>query len=102
MGNSSVAIRECSFLGIPAVNVGSRQSGRDRGCNVIDVPHDRRAIIEAVRTHLAGGRCPSDTLYGNGDAGANMARLLAEAPLSIEKRLTYELTDTDPSRRKAA
>ncbi len=31
VGNSSVAIRECSFLGVPAVNVGTRQQGRERG-----------------------------------------------------------------------
>jgi hypothetical protein len=37
VGNSSVGIRECSFLGVPAVNIGSRQAGRDRGSNVIDV-----------------------------------------------------------------
>jgi hypothetical protein len=29
-------------------------------------------------------------LYGDGSAGANIARVLAEVPLSIEKRLTYE------------
>src|SRR5262249_44146738 len=36
VGNSSVGIRECSFLGVPVVNIGSRQSGRDRGQNVLD------------------------------------------------------------------
>ena len=30
VGNSSVAIRECSFLGVPAVNIGTRQQGRER------------------------------------------------------------------------
>ena len=49
VGNSSVAIRECSFLGVPAVNVGSRQQGRERGANVIDVDHDRAAIAGAIR-----------------------------------------------------
>jgi hypothetical protein len=37
VGNSSVAIRECSYLGVPAVNIGTRQLGRERGRNVIDV-----------------------------------------------------------------
>ena len=31
VGNSSVAIRECSFLGVAAVNIGTRQLGRERG-----------------------------------------------------------------------
>ena len=35
VGNSSVAVRECSFLGIPAVNIGDRQKNRIKGSNVI-------------------------------------------------------------------
>src|SRR5262249_15596005 len=31
VGNSSVGIRECSYLGVPVVNIGTRQAGRDRG-----------------------------------------------------------------------
>ena len=69
IGNSSVAIRECSYLGVPAVNIGSRQQGRERGANVIDVEHDRREIVSAARRHLSGDRPKRDTLYGNGDAG---------------------------------
>lgn len=89
VGNSSVAIRECSFLGVPAVNIGSRQQGRDRGANVIDVDYDRAAIADAVRRQAAAKRYPSDPLYGTGDAGTRIAAALAEAELTIEKRLTY-------------
>jgi UDP-N-acetylglucosamine 2-epimerase len=89
VGNSSVAIRECSFLGVPAVNVGSRQQGRERGANVIDVGHDRAAIAAAIREHGRRGRAASDHLYGNGRAGVRIAECLAEAPLTVEKRLTY-------------
>jgi len=49
VGNSSVAIRECSFLGLPAVDIGTRQAGRERGRNVIDVGYDRHEIAQAVR-----------------------------------------------------
>lgn len=89
VGNSSVAIRECAFLGVPAVNIGSRQAGRDRGCNVIDVGYDRREIVQAILYHLRNGRVPSDPLYGDGWAGRRIADLLAKAPLTIEKRLAY-------------
>ncbi len=89
VGNSSVAIRECSFLGIPAVNIGSRQAGRDRGQNVIDVGYDRREIVQAILLQLRNGRFPSDPLYGDGQAGERIANVLATAPLSIEKRLAY-------------
>lgn len=89
VGNSSVGIRECAFLGVPTVNIGSRQSGRDRGRNVIDVGHDREEIVAAIQRHLADGRCGSDPIYGTGQAGERIAELLACQPLDIEKRLTY-------------
>jgi UDP-hydrolysing UDP-N-acetyl-D-glucosamine 2-epimerase len=89
VGNSSVGIRECSFLGVPVVNIGSRQSGRDRGNNVLDTTHDCGKVIEAVRHQLARGRYPQDLLYGNGRAGEQIADVLAKAPLRIEKQLTY-------------
>lgn len=89
VGNSSVAIRECSFLGVPAVNIGTRQQGRERGSNVIDVGHERAAIAAALRAHAARGRLPSDHLYGDGTAGRRVAECLATSELTIEKRLTY-------------
>ena len=89
VGNSSVAIRECSFLGVPAVNIGTRQQGRERGRNVIDVDHDREQITGAIREHMSNGRPPADVLYGDGRAGERIAGCLASAELRIEKRLTY-------------
>jgi UDP-hydrolysing UDP-N-acetyl-D-glucosamine 2-epimerase len=89
VGNSSVAIRECSFLGVPAVNIGSRQQGRERGRNVTDVEHDRTAIADAIHDHMRNGRMPADHLYGDGRAGARIAECLSRADLRIEKRLTY-------------
>jgi UDP-hydrolysing UDP-N-acetyl-D-glucosamine 2-epimerase len=89
VGNSSVAIRECSYLGVPAVNVGSRQLGRERGRNVIDVGHDRKDIGDAIAAHIKNGKPKRDLLYGDGKAGARIADCLAAAELKIEKRLTY-------------
>ena len=89
VGNSSVAIRECSYLGVPAVNIGSRQLGRERGHNVIDVDHDRKDIADAIDAHIRRGKPARDLLYGDGNAGTRIANCLAEAELKIEKRLTY-------------
>jgi UDP-hydrolysing UDP-N-acetyl-D-glucosamine 2-epimerase len=89
VGNSSVAIRECSYLGVPAVNIGTRQQGRERGRNVIDVGHDRRDIADAIATHIRRGKPERDLLYGDGKAGARIADCLSRAELTIEKRLTY-------------
>jgi UDP-hydrolysing UDP-N-acetyl-D-glucosamine 2-epimerase len=89
VGNSSVAIRECSFLGVPAVNIGTRQMGRERGRNVIDVDHETSAIARAIQEHMSRGRPVPDPLYGDGHAGTRIADTLAHAELRIEKRLTY-------------
>jgi UDP-hydrolysing UDP-N-acetyl-D-glucosamine 2-epimerase len=89
IGNSSVGIRESSFLGVPVVNIGSRQAGRERGSNVNDVGYDRNEIAKALRAQLARGRFPADITYGDGKAGQRIADLLAEVPLTIEKRLMY-------------
>ena len=83
VGNSSAPIREGAYIGVPAVNIGTRQRGRDRGGNVVDVEHDRRAIVAAVRAQVAHGRYPSDHLYGDGRAGGRIASVLAEAPLTV-------------------
>jgi UDP-hydrolysing UDP-N-acetyl-D-glucosamine 2-epimerase len=89
IGNSSVGIRECSYLGVPVVNIGSRQAGRDRSPNVIDVDHDRNEIMTAIRAHLQHGPYGSSELYGDGKAGGRIADLLADQPLTIEKTLQY-------------
>ena len=89
VGNSSVAIRECAYLGIPAVNIGTRQSGRDRGRNVMDVDYCRHQILDAIRVCKSIGRFDGDDLYGDGDAGERVADVLAAAPLETVKTLAY-------------
>lgn len=89
VGNSSVAIRECSFLGVPAVNIGSRQQGRERGRNVVDVDYDSGQITAAINEQIKQGHVEPDKIYGDGKAGEKIAELLATVGLSIEKRITY-------------
>lgn len=89
IGNSSAAIREGAFLGVPAVNIGTRQTGRQRGPNVIDVDYDREQIVEAIRKQLAHGPYPSSPIYGDGHAGERIANILATAEISIHKRMMY-------------
>ncbi|MGB7208325.1 MAG: UDP-N-acetylglucosamine 2-epimerase [Pyrinomonadaceae bacterium] len=89
IGNSSVGIRECSYLGVPVVNIGTRQNGRERGKNVIDVGYCKDEIESAVNRQIGNGRFGQDTLYGDGKAGERISKVLARAPLEIQKRLTY-------------
>lgn len=74
VGNSSVGIRECSFMGVPVVNIGTRQQGRERGPNVVDVYHEAPQIRREVSRLLP--RYPQSTLYGDGHAGERIAEIL--------------------------
>lgn len=89
VGNSSASIREGAFVGTPAVNIGSRQDGRERAPNVIDVGHDRAAIVAAIRRQVAHGRYAEAHMYGDGRAGARIADVLARTTLSVQKRIQY-------------
>ena len=89
IGNSSVGIRECSYLGVPVVNIGTRQTGRERGRNVADVGHDFNDIQGAIHNQLERGRYNSEKIYGDGKAGERISHLLHKSPLEIQKRLAY-------------
>jgi UDP-hydrolysing UDP-N-acetyl-D-glucosamine 2-epimerase len=85
VGNSSVAIREASFLGVPAVNIGNRQRGRERGPNVVDVGHDRHEIRKAIEAQVTHGRHHGVPLYGDGTAGQQIAARLTDGLPSRDK-----------------
>ncbi|MDZ4405787.1 UDP-N-acetylglucosamine 2-epimerase [Prosthecobacter sp.] len=89
VGNSSVAIRECSFLGVPAVNIGTRQEGREHAPNLLHAGYDADEIATAVSKQLKHGHYESSHLYGDGLAGPRIAKLLSEVPLETAKKLTY-------------
>jgi UDP-hydrolysing UDP-N-acetyl-D-glucosamine 2-epimerase len=89
VGNSSAALREGSWLGTPAVTVGTRQQGRERGGNVVEVDHDKREIADAIRDQVRHGPYPQEQLFGDGTAGGRIAEVLATVRPDIQKRLAY-------------
>ncbi len=86
IGNSSAGIRESSYLGVPSVNIGSRQVHRERGPNAVDVSYNAEEIYKAITTHCTGKKQSSD-LYGKGNAGELIANHLATVELSYTKYL---------------
>ena len=89
IGNSSVAIRECSYLGVPAVNIGTRESRRERGRNIIDVDYREDQIRSAIESQIAHGHYKGEKIYGDGHAGEKIADILANVPLKYKKQITY-------------
>lgn len=90
VGNSSSAIREGAFIGVPAVNVGTRQDCRLRGPNVLDVPPQRQAILSAIKAQVVHGKYPSSPIYGEGDAGSRIASWIADNRIpGVQKCISY-------------
>jgi len=89
IGNSSVGIRECSYLGVPVINIGSRQNMRERGGNVIDVDYDQAAIVEVFERLKNQPPLTSSAIYGEGIAGKKIADVLASVPLKFSKTITF-------------
>lgn len=87
LGNSSSAIREGETIGVPAVNIGSRQNMRQKGKNIIDVAPDQDQIVEAVRQQMAHGHYASEFLYGAGGAGKKIAEILANTNLATTQKI---------------
>ncbi|WP_338359648.1 UDP-N-acetylglucosamine 2-epimerase, partial [Yeosuana marina] len=90
VGNSSVGIRECAFLGVPVVNIGTRQHGRLRGNNVLDVAYDEIAIKNGILNRLETlNEVTQSNIYGNGKSGEKMADILANIELRYHKTIAY-------------
>jgi UDP-hydrolysing UDP-N-acetyl-D-glucosamine 2-epimerase len=90
VGNSSSAIREGAFVGVPSVNIGTRQNGRLISNNVVNAGYDRDDVEEKVRVQLKNGKYPSSTIYGDGAAGRKIADILYHLnDIPVQKRIMY-------------
>jgi UDP-N-acetylglucosamine 2-epimerase (non-hydrolysing)/GDP/UDP-N,N'-diacetylbacillosamine 2-epimerase (hydrolysing) len=97
VGNSSSGIIEAPPFHLPVVNIGSRQRGRERSTNVIDVGYNRREIIKAVGKALHDAKfrervrkCKNP--YGDGKASQRIVKVLSKikiTPQLLQKRITY-------------
>lgn len=89
VGNSSSFIREGSFLGTPAVLIGKRQNNRERGSNVIEVDYNEEAIINSINYQIAHGEYPSEKIFGDGQAGERIVRIIESVELKLQKVMTH-------------
>lgn len=78
VGNSSVAIRESSLLGIPAVNIGGRQANREYAENVLHSDYSLEGILAGIHVQTSQGRFPPDYTYGRGNSGPKIKSLIEE------------------------
>lgn len=100
IGNTSSGIVEAPSFKLPFIHVGTRQLGRLRGCNVIDVGYSRSEIIQGVQRALTDQEFLHNlhnlqnciNPYGDGNASERIAEILATIRLGkelLEKSMTY-------------
>lgn len=92
VGNSSSGIIEAASFGLPVVNIGTRQNGRERNANTIDVAPKTDEIKQAIATALANGRTPKENIYGMSDCFKKLPSIIAGLNLAatkLEKMNTY-------------
>jgi len=97
MGNSSSGIIEAASLGVPVINIGTRQRGREHAANVIHVNYYKDEIKNAINTALYDKRflakikkCVNP--YGDGSASKKIIKILSkikpDADL-LQKKMMY-------------
>lgn len=97
VGNSSGGIMEAPFLGIPSVNIGTRQRGRPRALSVIDVDYNKNEIKKAIKKTIDNKSFlkkiqGQKTYYGDGNASKRILKILEKMnvkKISIQKKLSY-------------
>ena len=90
IGNSSSGLREGAFLGIPVVNIGSRQQFRESSSNVMNVEYDSDQIYNTAISQINHGKYPSSNHLGDGQSGDKMCKILSKIDLpSVQKKLFY-------------
>jgi UDP-N-acetylglucosamine 2-epimerase (non-hydrolysing)/GDP/UDP-N,N'-diacetylbacillosamine 2-epimerase (hydrolysing) len=87
LGNSSSGLLEAPSFRLPTVNIGTRQHGRLRAANVIDVGYNERKIVDGVRYALRDRNfrrrlATCQNPYGDGRTAPRTARLLERLRLS--------------------
>ena len=87
IGNSSSAIREGETIGVPAVNIGSRQNMRLKGKNIIDVEPDHKEIVIAIKKQISNGHYKTEYLYGSGGAGKKISEIIAKFEISNTQKI---------------
>lgn len=85
LGNSSSAIRESAYLGVPSVVIGNRQLGREHAANVKFTSYNSEQIIETTREQILHGKYKSSELFGDGTAGVKMISILESLDPKIQK-----------------
>jgi UDP-N-acetylglucosamine 2-epimerase (hydrolysing) len=94
VGNSSAGVREAPFLGLPSLDIGTRQSNRSDALSVTACEARDRDVILGFLQREWGRRRPRDELFGQGSAADRFVDVLA-LPSFWDRSLQKAFQDTD-------
>ncbi|MET4477599.1 UDP-N-acetylglucosamine 2-epimerase [Bradyrhizobium sp. F1.13.3] len=80
IGNSSSGLLEAPSFGVPTVDIGDRQKGRERAASVFHAAPERNAIAAAISAALQRGRQATVNPYGDGESSRRFADIVAGFP----------------------
>ena len=89
VGNSSSGIREGAYIGTPNVNIGTRQSKRERGKNTIDCDYNMEEIYKSILIQIKKEKYKKEYIYGNGNSGKKISNILEKIKVKIQKQIEY-------------
>ena len=99
IGNSSSGLSEVPSLGVPTVNIGDRQKGRERGPSVIDCEPRTDAIVQAIRYALSPEMKAiaqrRENPYGDGHTSSKIADIVESALIQNSLSLKKKFYDID-------
>uniref|UniRef100_A0A672JL48 UDP-N-acetylglucosamine 2-epimerase domain-containing protein n=1 Tax=Salarias fasciatus TaxID=181472 RepID=A0A672JL48_SALFA len=90
IGNSSCGVREAGAFGTPVINLGTRQTGRETGENVLHVrdADSHNKIFHALELQF-GKRYPCSKIYGDGNAVPRILKFLQSIDLDEPLQKTF-------------
>ena len=96
LGNSSSGIHEAASFKVPVINIGSRQSGRFKPTNVLNVNYSKKEIEKAIKKVMSQNFYKKikniKNPYGDGKSAFKIIKIIKKLDLrnfDTQKKLTY-------------
>ncbi|QWD11237.1 UDP-N-acetylglucosamine 2-epimerase (hydrolyzing) [Polynucleobacter paneuropaeus] len=79
IGNSSTGVREAPFLGLPSIDIGSRQNNRAQSTSVMSCSaYDELTLLNLIKKYW-GKKSIQDTSFGSGLASSNFINVISSS-----------------------
>lgn len=78
VGNSSIVVREAPFIGIPSINIGTRQNNRSTAPSIIHIDNDHLDGLGKIALNHWGCSVLRDQSFGDGRACQRFGEVISD------------------------